>query len=516
VTGPPGPARGTTDIGSLGMTKAQPRAGEAGTGAVTAGSGQASGSAGPVTPARGGGVVDRVVPAHLACRIGARAQAGERNAWPAVVSIALGTFVLVFSELIPVGLLADISGHLRVPIGTGGLMVVVPAVAAAVAAPLLTLCSARLERRAVLVGLGVLVVVSDVIGGIAPDIGAMLAARAVLGVCVGGFWVFGAGAAITLVSAQARGAAVAVVSSGIFIATVASLPAASLIGTLTTWRAAFAVAAVFAVIAVAAQLAAVPRLGADGRVRPRSLLTVVTLPVSRIGLVAAGALFFANFAAYTYIGPLLHARAGLGASAITLVLLGFGLAGAAGNFTAGVTVRAHLRATLTGLGPANRRQRAAARHRYRRTPADHRAGSRLGRGLRSGAGGRAELDGPGHAGQHRRRPGPVRLRAARLAGRRLGSRRRDLRRQGTGRRARAGRGRRGRWVTGPAGPGRREHQLSAGELRRSGPRAGPGSAGTVARRDRWSREHRTTTTLKLPFAAIPAAARKELPCPTRS
>ena len=95
----------------------------------------------------------------------------------------------------------------------------------------------------------------------------MLAARAVLGIGVGGFWVFGAGAAITLVSEQARGTAVAVVSSGIFIATVASLPAASLIGTLTTWRAAFAVAAVFAVGAVAAQLAAVPRLGAGGWVR---------------------------------------------------------------------------------------------------------------------------------------------------------------------------------------------------------------------------------------------------------
>jgi predicted MFS family arabinose efflux permease len=40
----------------------------------------------------------------------------------------------------------------------------------------------------------------------------------------------------------------------------------------------------------------------------------------------------------------------LGATAITLVLLGFGLAGAAGNFTAGVTVRTHLRATLTGSG----------------------------------------------------------------------------------------------------------------------------------------------------------------------
>ena len=309
------PGSVTNDIGSLGMTKR-----------------------------------DRAVPAQLACRIGARPRAGERDAWPAVVAIALGSFALVFSELIPVGLLADISGHLGVSIGAGGLMVVVPAVAAAVAAPLLALCSARLERRTVLVGLSALVLVSDVIGGLAPGIGVMLTARAVLGVCVGGFWVFGAGAAITLVSEQARGTAMAVVSSGIFIATVASLPAASLIGTLTTWRAAFAVAAVFAVIAVAAQLAAVPRLGAGGPVRPRSLLTVVTRPVSRVGLVAAGAIFFANFAAYTYIGPLLHARAGLGASAITLVLLGFGLAGAAGNFGAGVTVRGHLRATLIGAG----------------------------------------------------------------------------------------------------------------------------------------------------------------------
>ena len=182
----------------------------------------------------------------------------------------------------------------------------------------------------------------------------------------GRFWVFGAGAAISLVSERARGTAVAVVSSGIFLATVASLPAASLIGTLTTWRAAFAVAALFAVAAVAAQLAAVPRLGAGGRVRPRSLLTVVTRPVSRIGLVAAGAIFFANFAAYTYIGPLLHARAGLGASAITLVLLGFGLAGAAAQLH-----RRRHRAQppaghLDGLGPADR---LSARCCSRRSPA---------------------------------------------------------------------------------------------------------------------------------------------------
>ena len=76
--------------------------------------------AGRVTPSRSATVRHRVVPAHLACRVGARASSGERNAWPAVAAIALGSFALVFSEVIPVGLLAEISGQLRVSIGTGG------------------------------------------------------------------------------------------------------------------------------------------------------------------------------------------------------------------------------------------------------------------------------------------------------------------------------------------------------------------------------------------------------------
>jgi predicted MFS family arabinose efflux permease len=98
----------------------------------------------------------RVVPAQLACRIGARAQAGERNAWPAVVPIALGSFAPVFSEGIPVGLLADISGQLRVSIGTGGPMVVVPAVAAAFAAGV----TVRSHLRATLMGSGLLIAAS--------------------------------------------------------------------------------------------------------------------------------------------------------------------------------------------------------------------------------------------------------------------------------------------------------------------------------------------------------------------
>ena len=79
ATGPPGPGHVTTGLGSLDMTKRHRDLRKRGTGAVTAGSGQVTTPAGRVSDARSGTVFHRVVPAHLACRIGARTRAGERR-----------------------------------------------------------------------------------------------------------------------------------------------------------------------------------------------------------------------------------------------------------------------------------------------------------------------------------------------------------------------------------------------------------------------------------------------------
>jgi predicted MFS family arabinose efflux permease len=267
-----------------------------------------------------------------------------------VVSIALGSFALVFSELIPVGMLPNIGGHLGVSVGVAGLMIVLPAIAAAISAPLLALGSSLVERRTIIWGLSAIVLASDVVAGLAPDYAVMCVSRVVLGVCIGGFWVFGAAAAMAIVRAEVRGTAVAFVSGGIFLATVAALPVASLIGNVTSWRVAFFVAAALALGAVALQLVAIPAMGKGKRVAPKNLLTVVQLRTSRIGLIAGGVIFFAHFSTYTYFTPLLNHRAGIHGEAITLVLLGFGVAGAITNFLAGVTVRRFLRATLVGSG----------------------------------------------------------------------------------------------------------------------------------------------------------------------
>src|SRR3954470_302897 len=75
------------------------------------------------------------------------------RAWLAVVAVAFGTFSVVTTEMLPVGLLTSIGSALRVSPGTAGLAMTVPGLVAAVAAPLLTVTVGRLDRRLVLCGL---------------------------------------------------------------------------------------------------------------------------------------------------------------------------------------------------------------------------------------------------------------------------------------------------------------------------------------------------------------------------
>ena len=55
--------------------------------------------------------------------------------WAAVLAVALGTFVLVTNEFLPVGLLSPIAHDLAVSPVMAGTMVTAPAIVAAVAAP---------------------------------------------------------------------------------------------------------------------------------------------------------------------------------------------------------------------------------------------------------------------------------------------------------------------------------------------------------------------------------------------
>jgi predicted MFS family arabinose efflux permease len=85
------------------------------------------------------------VPTRLAalCAEAAAAKPRIRRLWLSVGAVALGAFVLVMTETMPVGLLPQIADGLHVSLGLAGLMVLVPGFSAAVSVPLFFTGSGR-------------------------------------------------------------------------------------------------------------------------------------------------------------------------------------------------------------------------------------------------------------------------------------------------------------------------------------------------------------------------------------
>jgi predicted MFS family arabinose efflux permease len=261
-----------------------------------------------------------------------------RRGWLSVTSVALGSFVLVLSEFLPIGLLPAIADDLDVGIGTAGLMVVATGLVGAVAAPVVTVLTSRLDRRVVLVSLTVLLVVADGLAAIAPSFWVLLIARMLLGVGIGGFWAIGAGIAGRLVRPELTIRATSLITAGVSVATVVSLPLGALVSSLASWRLGFVIGGALGVVALVLQLAMLPRIPAQQRVRFATLGSLLRVPRARVGLIAAAFVFAAQFAAYTYIAPYLQQLVGVGPDTVTIALLMFGVAGIVGNFAAGFTL----------------------------------------------------------------------------------------------------------------------------------------------------------------------------------
>lgn len=269
--------------------------------------------------------------------------------WLGVGAVASGTFAMVTLEQLPVGLLSSVGSDLHVSEGVAGLMVTVPGLVASAAAPLLPVAIRRLDRRLVLIGLISLMVVANVLTALAPNFPTLLAARFLVGIGIGGFWAMAAGIAVRLVPSHAVPKATALTFGGATAANVLGIPAGTLIGSLTDWRIAFVSVAVLGLVIVGALAALLPSLPAGEPVRLRALGEQLRVPAVRTGILATFFLVSGNFAAFTFVNPLLRDVAGLPKNAVGGLLLLFGAAGIAGNFLAGAMLSRDIRRTILTL-----------------------------------------------------------------------------------------------------------------------------------------------------------------------
>jgi predicted MFS family arabinose efflux permease len=267
-------------------------------------------------------------------------------AWGAVLSIALSATVFCTTEFLPVGLLRFISQGLSVSEGAAGLMVSAPGLLAAIAAPLLTVAVGRFDRRRVLQVLGFLLVVSNLIAMTAPNYGVLIAARALFGLGIGGFWAIGAGLGARLVPEGQVGKATSVIFAGVSLGMLIGGPAGALIGELVGWRAAFGAALALSIVALLLQFVSLPSLHVTHRVSPSDLLGIVATREGRVGLAGMALALCGQFATYTYITPFLANVSGFSGTTISSLLLGYTAIGLLGNFMGGSSAQRNVRLTL--------------------------------------------------------------------------------------------------------------------------------------------------------------------------
>lgn len=252
--------------------------------------------------------------------------------WLNVFIVTAGSFIMVTSEFLPVGLLTRIASDIHRTSGQLGLMVTVPGFTAAVAAPISLFALGRLDRRYVLFGLTCLIALADFVVATVSDFGTILLGRVLLGVAVGAFWSYSLDAGRRLVAPDSGNMAVAIILGGISIGTIVGVPIGAYLGALIGWRLTFGSSVVFSCVVAALQFFALPSMPSSPRVGRHLFASLFHIPHLKMGFLAITLVVLGHFAGYTYLEAFVRQAAHPTAIQLSWVLGAYGFAGFVGTF----------------------------------------------------------------------------------------------------------------------------------------------------------------------------------------
>lgn len=259
-------------------------------------------------------------------------------AWAAVFSLMLGAFSQVTAEFLPASLLTPIATDLGVSVGAAGQVVTATSLVGIVAGVAMTILTRAMDRRLVLWMLTALLIVSNVLSATASSLTLLLFARVLLGISLSGFWAMATATAMRLVPAEALPRAISLIFSGVSIATVSAAPIGAYLGDLWGWRNVFMLAAVVSVVVLVFQMLTLPRLPPLTSPDVRTLFVLLRRPSVRLVMIAVALSISGHFAGFAYVRHFLEQVPQLPVTAISLVLLAFGVGGFIGNFVGGALV----------------------------------------------------------------------------------------------------------------------------------------------------------------------------------
>jgi DHA1 family inner membrane transport protein len=274
--------------------------------------------------------------------------------WLAVFALAVGGFGIGTTEFVAMGLLPDIASSLNITEPIAGHVISAYALGVVVGAPVIASLTARLPRKALLLGLIAVFTLGNLASVLAPTYGTLMAARFVSGIPHGAFFGVAALVAGHLMGPKNRAKAVAHVMTGLTVATVLGVPIASWLGQGLGWRSAFGLVVVIGVITLTALWHWLPDLSAMHVTSPLTELSALRRPQVWLALLIGMVGFGGMFAVYTYVSTTLTDVSGLALGLVPLALMVFGLGMVVGNLVGGkmadISVIGGLYASITTLG----------------------------------------------------------------------------------------------------------------------------------------------------------------------
>ncbi|MEU9706110.1 MFS transporter [Streptomyces sp. NPDC047981] len=267
-----------------------------------------------------------------------------------LVSLILAIFCVGTAELVPSGMLHELSDDLAVSISTAGLLVAVYALTMAFGGPLVTLLTTRIERRTLMTGLLAVSVVGNIVSASAGSYAVLVVGRIITAIIHGTFVALCVVAAGSMVPKEKAGSAVAATQLGINLATVLGVPLGTFVGQHFGWRTTFSTIAVLGVAAALLVWVTVPTAkgATDNAGVARELKVFKKWDV--LGTVLATALCSGGmFTLITYMVPLLTDVSGFADSWVPGLLIAYGVGSIVGNMIGGRLADRALMASIIGL-----------------------------------------------------------------------------------------------------------------------------------------------------------------------
>ncbi len=254
----------------------------------------------------------------------------------ALFALTIAAYAIGTTEFVIVGLLPTVANDLHITLPLAGLIVSVYALGVTFGAPVLTALTGRIERKPLLLGLMGLFILGNSAAALSPSYEMLLVARVISAFAHGVFFSVGATIAAGLVPEDRRASAIAMMFMGLTVAIVTGVPLGTLIGQIFGWRATFfAVAAlgIVAFIGIASLLPSTLQKAPAASLMEQLRVLGSWRLLLAFAMTALG--YGGTFVTFTFLASILQELTGFAESTVSLVLVLYGLAIAAGNLAGG-------------------------------------------------------------------------------------------------------------------------------------------------------------------------------------